>query len=641
MKKPDCRAETSWQSDECLGLFIENVREYAIFTLDGEGRIANWNSGAERIFGYSDAEITGESGSVIFTPEDIARGVPAQELRQAMAAGRAEDERWLVRKDGTRFWASGALTALHNEAGELRCFTKIIRDDTERKRAEEELRGAHNELELRVQQRTEELARLNTQLQASEDRFRAFMDNSPAHVFIKDQQGRYVYLNKATLRFLNTTVSQLLGKTDFDLAPEEIARQFEAEDLQTFACGQPQEFLETLSAPDGSLHQFLTIKFPFQGAGGDQLLAGVAVDVTERKRMEEELKRSQERLAEAERPAHLGSWEWNVQTNTVLWSDELYRIFGLQPQEFTATFEGFLERVHPDDRMRVQERVEQAFRNSHAYDGYCRILRPDGVVRILHTRAALVRDASRKPVRLLGSAQDVTELKQAEAARQELLRRVVTAQEEERRRIARELHDQMGQSLAALLLGLKSLPEPNQFPPAAAQRVRELQEITQQLMQQARQLALDLRPEALDGLGLASAVDRYTQEWSRASGVPVDCHSRGFRKKRLPAPIETTVYRAVQEALTNVLRHAQAQRVSVLLECRPDHILAIVEDDGHGFDVDAVMAAPPAQRRLGLLGMQERVALVHGTLKIESRPGAGTTVFIQIPLTAASQRRAE
>jgi signal transduction histidine kinase len=116
----------------------------------------------------------------------------------------------------------------------------------------------------------------------------------------------------------------------------------------------------------------------------------------------------------------------------------------------------------------------------------------------------------------------------------------------------------------------------------------------------------------------------------------VDFHSSGFDDQRLPPPVETALYRVVQEALTNVLRHAHAQRVSVLLERHHDHVLAIVEDDGQGFDAEATMNAPDAQRRLGLLGMQERVALVEGTFEIESTPGGGATVFVRVPLTAES-----
>jgi signal transduction histidine kinase len=236
--------------------------------------------------------------------------------------------------------------------------------------------------------------------------------------------------------------------------------------------------------------------------------------------------------------------------------------------------------------------------------------------------------------RLFEQAQrELVERQRAETERVELLRRLVTAQEEERRRVAHDLHDQMGQHLAALMLGLKSLEQDCSSSPPVGERIQQLQELTEQIIREVHRLAWELRPAVLDNLGLNTALRRYAEEWSQRSGVLVDFHSSGLDDERLPPRIETTLYRVVQEALTNVLKHAQAQRVSVLLERHEDHVLTIVEDDGQGFDTEAMMNAPDAQRRLGLLGMNERVALVEGTFEVESTAGAGTTVFVRIPVS--------
>lgn len=232
---------------------------------------------------------------------------------------------------------------------------------------------------------------------------------------------------------------------------------------------------------------------------------------------------------------------------------------------------------------------------------------------------------------------EVIEHKKSEAARGHLLRQLVTAQEEERRRISRELHDQMGQHLAALMLGLKNLsiscgngasPHKKSF--------HRLQELTEQLMEKTHHLAWELRPAALDDLGLQTALSHYVEKWSERSGITTDFHTHGLDKHRLPPPIETAVYRIVQEALSNVLKHAGANRVSVILEHRRNQLLTIVEDDGLGFDVEAVRFAPGEGRGLGLLGIQERVALIGGNLNIESHPRAGTTLVTRIPVYAFS-----
>ena len=155
--------------------------------------------------------------------------------------------------------------------------------------------------------------------------------------------------------------------------------------------------------------------------------------------------------------------------------------------------------------------------------------------------------------------------------------------------------------------------------------------LADQLGQEVHTLAWELRHTALDEWGLHTALSNYLEEWSERCGIAVDFHSNGLIQQRLPPYVETTVYRIVQEALTNVLKHAAARRVSLLLENRQDRLLVIVEDDGRGFNVEALMNESDSSRRLGLIGMQERVTLVGGTLNIESTPGAGTTVFVHIP----------
>ncbi len=234
---------------------------------------------------------------------------------------------------------------------------------------------------------------------------------------------------------------------------------------------------------------------------------------------------------------------------------------------------------------------------------------------------------------------EIVEHRKSEAARAQLLRRLVTAQEEERRRISRELHDQMGQHLAALMLGLKALSNSSGNGSARHKRsLRQLQELTEQLAEEAHHLAWELRPAALDDLGLETALANYVERWSERSGIIADYHSHGLDQHRLSSQIETAVYRIVQEALTNVLKHAKADRVSVILEHRYDQLLTIVEDDGQGFDNKALMAVPGERGGLGLLGIQERVALVDGTLNIESEPGSGTTLVIRIPVYALSRQ---
>jgi signal transduction histidine kinase len=202
------------------------------------------------------------------------------------------------------------------------------------------------------------------------------------------------------------------------------------------------------------------------------------------------------------------------------------------------------------------------------------------------------------------------------------LRRVIEGQELERRRLARELHDETGQALTSVLLGLKAV-ETAEDAPAALASLRELVVAT---LQDVRRLAVELRPKALDDFGLVPAVERLVETFTEATGISVEFESQ-LGAERLQPEVETTLYRIVQEALTNIAKHAGARRVSVLLVRRPGLVNALIEDDGHGFG-----PGEEAQGGIGLAGMRERLALLDGRLTIESGSGTGTSLVAEVPL---------
>jgi signal transduction histidine kinase len=229
----------------------------------------------------------------------------------------------------------------------------------------------------------------------------------------------------------------------------------------------------------------------------------------------------------------------------------------------------------------------------------------------------------------------IFERQRLEGDRQDLLRQLMAAQEAERCRISRELHDTIAQHMAGLMLGLSALRVA--APPASTtvEAIEQLQAQAELVSRQAHDLALELRPSALDDVGLSAALSTSVTDWSATSGVHADFHATGWDDaRRLPLELENAVYRIVLEALANVQRHANAHHVSVILERRHDHLLAIVEDDGRGFPAGAVGAGASGPR-LGLIGMKERAALVGGALSIESGD-SGTTVFVRVPLAAGS-----
>jgi signal transduction histidine kinase len=261
-------------------------------------------------------------------------------------------------------------------------------------------------------------------------------------------------------------------------------------------------------------------------------------------------------------------------------------------------------------------------------DGDGRLLTEDDL-RILETYAtravlavviARVLDAERDRVAAEARLR-AAELRAAE--RRETLRRVVDAQEHERRRIARELHDETGQALTSVLLGLRLIEE--RTSPDVRAAVSELRETIASAIQELRALAVELRPKALDDFGLEAAIERLAETCARRTGIAIDVHVAGLQE-RLPGDVETALYRIVQESLTNVAKHAGAATASVTVHRLPGSVTAVVEDDGRGFDPTAVTPG------LGLGSMLERAELVSGTVRIESRPDGGTTIAVEVPL---------
>lgn len=219
-----------------------------------------------------------------------------------------------------------------------------------------------------------------------------------------------------------------------------------------------------------------------------------------------------------------------------------------------------------------------------------------------------------------------------EAERNTLRQLLSGAEEAERRRLARELHDQLGQHLTAFSLGLAEARHLIEQGQPVDTRLSALEGLAHLMTRDARYLALELRPPELDDMGLVSALQTYLDEWSSRYNVTADFAFTGDSNNAIPDTVGTAIYRIAQEALTNVAKHAEADSVSVILELLEQEVRLIVEDNGTGFEAEATFARARAERRLGLGGMSERAALVDGTVTVESTPGAGTTIFVRLPM---------
>ncbi len=403
--------------------------------------------------------------------------------------------------------------------------------------------------------------------------------------------------------------------------------------------------------PDGSLHWFAAKGRPeYDSAGKAVRMRGVALEITERKRAEEEIQRREEQLVEAQRIASLGSYEWDLRTNTVRRSEELCRVFGLLPHEFEPTYEGYLARVHPEDRGTTKRLIDRSFQEGQPFDFEERIVRPDGSVRMLHSQGQWSFDNHQRPVKLVGICQDITERKQVEQqlraanaalagelrertlAEKEihaLTARLITAQEEERKRLARELHDDLSQQIATLSIAASNLKKDiaSEDTEARAQSERIQQKLVQ-LAEGVRRLSHNLHPAVLEYSGLGAALQSYCDEFSTLTGITVSFRAEGSFES-LSASVALCLYRIAQEALQNVLKHAQIGRAQLTVTKSADSVCLTVSDAGVG--IDTLGARIP--QGLGLVNIKERTRLVNGTLRIESQPNQGTTLKVTVPIS--------
>jgi PAS domain S-box-containing protein len=376
-------------------------------------------------------------------------------------------------------------------------------------------------------------------------------------------------------------------------------------------------------------------KAPLENVQFLENMATLIGEAVYRFNVEQALRLSSSRLVEAQRIAYLGNWDWDIAKNTLWWSDEVYRIFGLRPQQFGATNEAFLACVHPDDRELVKAAVDEAISSNKTYNIDHRVIRPDGTQRMVHERAEVLYDEEKEPVRMMGTVQDVTEFKRAEeriladqVALRSLTSELQLAEERERRRLARDLHDSLGQILAMSkreIVGLqKSVP---------AKAVASLKAVASQLdqaVEEARTLSFELSPSVLYDLGFEVAVEDLAERFSIERKI--DCR---FENSDEPKPLEEAIavllYRSVRELLINVAKHANATTIKISLERIENELHITVEDNGDGFDVSVLNSLSRQPKGFGVLSVQERLRHIGGHFEIQSGDGSGTKVTLVAP----------
>ncbi|SEP48021.1 Histidine kinase-, DNA gyrase B-, and HSP90-like ATPase [Methylobacterium sp. ap11] len=409
----------------------------------------------------------------------------------------------------------------------------------------------------------------------------------------------------------------------------------------------------TLNAPVSRSYLVLACGSVLSIGLGLALVGLVGRDMAQRRAGEQArfalaLRSSEEQGAVAAEAAELGTLRWDPVEETVTASRRAAELLGWEAEvpegrEITADAVIALLAVDALDRERLVTELRRSLAEGVPLDVEFRVSQRSPEPRWVRLTGRAPRLRKNDPADLVyGVVSDVGPRKRAEAERLDLLRRLGEAQENEQRRIARELHDQVGQTVTGLSLGLKGLERllaADGTSTEAKRQIEWLQRLAGEVGRDIHRAAIDLRPTALDDLGLREALATLLREWGQRHGIRPDLEFIG-EASRLPAAVESAIYRIVQEALTNVLKHARAATVSVCVDHRPDEVQVIIEDDGVGCEA---ASGPPlrdgrksAEPRLGLSGIRERLTLLGGTLTLETTLGVGTTLFVRIPVAPAA-----
>jgi len=500
----------------------------------------------------------------------------------------------------------------------------------------ETVRRQNAELEQRVQVGT-------SQLLKSEAWFKWLVNSVQDYAIVMvDRQGDVVSWNPGAQRLLGYLPDEIVGQHFSRFYPLEDARQGLPDQHLTLAAQRGWYKLEgwRVRKDETRFWAEVLIAEVRNDAGEWIAFAKLTRDLTQHRQAEAVIQESERQLAEAQHQAHLGSLHWDLATNTVTWSDELRRIYGVAPQSTPENFAQFLALVHQDDRDLVDHLVRRALVDHRPFALEHRIVRPDGALRTLHAEGQFTVEDDGRVLALSATSQDITERKQIEEdlrQSREQLRQLSAylehAREEERQRLSRELHDELGSTLTGLKLDVARIGR--QLPEKRAELAALSAEIDQ-AVRQVRSLATELRPAVLDHFGLVAALDGLVKDFQERTGIACQFVTE-LEQLDLDGDANISTYRVVQESLTNVARHAKAKTVTVRLAEEPEHFLLQVEDNGVGFEVPATAQT----RSLGLVGMRERVRAFAGELEIDSAPGRGTTIAVKIPKPRAEQLAAE
>jgi len=586
---------------------LSTITDFA-YTFDRDGRFIYANRRLCDLLGITCEEIIGKNFFDLNYPDDLAAKLQRQ-IHEVFDTGETvRDETPFTSPAGADGFYEYIFSPFFAADGSVELVAGSTRDVTTRKTAEESIR------------------------------FQAQMLNAVEQsVIATDLDGIVIYWNHFAEKLYGWTAEEAIGRSIMELTTPDIMAEQANKIMSLLHQGKSWSGEFQVQRRDGKTFPAQVFNSPIEDKQGNLIgVVGVSIDITERNRAQRALSKSEERLRLLIESASDYAIFTVTKDNLIdSWNTGAEKVFGWTESEALGQSGAII--FTPEDREACasEQEIETALINGRAPDERFH-LRRDGSRFFASGVMTILKDGDGNVRGFVKIARDITKRIEAEKAvrDKEILQRIVGAQEDERKRIARNLHDELGQQMIALRLKLESIRKMCEDTKLCG-KIDETQIIAKSIDEGVDFLAWELRPAALDDLGLVAALNNYVKQWSHHSGITAELLTSNLKKTRFMPEIETNLYRIAQESLNNTHKHAKAKSVEVVLEKRDGMIVLLVEDDGKGFNPED---KKNRRKGIGLIGMKERAALVGGSLEIESAAGWGTTIFVRVPAYTRKKR---
>ena len=607
--------------------------EVGLSITDLDGRLLQVNSAFCSLTGYTESELlTAVDYKTLVHPPDLAFD---QEDTRALIAGEVPAftiEQRYVKRDGSIVWVQNAVSLISDEAGETSHpkIARVTQDISARRDAEASLR------EIEARNEATKSARYEAERQYQE-----IFENAGEGIFRSTPEGYYLTANPALARMHGFDSPAELICSRRDISRELYVEPTQRDEFKRLLeeRGEVRGFEHQTFRKDGSKIWISVNAHAIRNVVGDILYyEGTAQDITERKRAEQALRESEERYRELFENSKDAFYVHDMKGVYVSVNRAAEKLSGYRRHEIIGKH--FSQFMTPEYARQVQRQLQKKLDSAGETTYEIEMITKKGKHVPVEISSRLILEQG-LPAGVQGCVRDISERKKAQEAARNYSRRLIDAQESERRRISRELHDQVGQILTAVKMNLHALRQ-TCAQPETLSSIDDNLRVIDEAVDQVRDLSVDLRPLLLDDFGLVVALRWYLERQTKNIGIPAKFISGSLDEyDRFSSELETACFRIVQEGVTNIVRHARASRISIRLERVVSDLLLLITDDGAGFDARLLRSGTAGIATLGLRGMEERAQAAGGTITIDSAPALGTEICVRLPIQGETRKQTE